>query len=288
MLQILIGTDIPFMKYRRKSPTSSRGALLVATVAWLAGERRPQAVAWTSPAARCCRSGSAGRCRPTTCADARRGRARRRRDPERPATGDEFLLRFAAAGHRRHRSPGIQAGRSRPASPAPPSSCGARRRSGPRSATSCAQKAVWAVLGSLLGILLYVGIRYEFKFALGAVRRALPRRVRRLRRPVLHRARDLASPWWPPCSPSPATRSTTPSWSSTASASVQGARARRPHERVMDIAVNETLSRTIITSLTVFLSSARALHLGRRGDQRLLVRHAGRRGVRHLLLGLRG
>src|SRR6185503_18083048 len=40
---------------------------------------------------------------------------------------------------------------------------------GPKVGGELRQKAFWAILGSLGGILLYVGIRYEFKFALGAV-----------------------------------------------------------------------------------------------------------------------
>src|SRR6185436_6686064 len=40
---------------------------------------------------------------------------------------------------------------------------------GPKVGNELRQKAIWAVLGSLVGILLYVGIRYEFKFAFGAV-----------------------------------------------------------------------------------------------------------------------
>jgi preprotein translocase subunit SecF len=40
---------------------------------------------------------------------------------------------------------------------------------GPRIGAELRQKAMLAVLLSLAGILLYVGIRYEFKFAIGAV-----------------------------------------------------------------------------------------------------------------------
>ena len=40
---------------------------------------------------------------------------------------------------------------------------------GPKVGNELRQKAFWAVLGSLGGILLYVGFRYEFKFAFGAV-----------------------------------------------------------------------------------------------------------------------
>lgn len=40
---------------------------------------------------------------------------------------------------------------------------------GPKIGQELRGKAVWAILWSLAGILLYVGIRYEFKFALGAV-----------------------------------------------------------------------------------------------------------------------
>ncbi|MCY0725915.1 hypothetical protein OVW19_29675, partial [Klebsiella pneumoniae] len=40
---------------------------------------------------------------------------------------------------------------------------------GPKVGRELSEKAIWAVLGSLGGILLYVGVRYEFKFAFGAV-----------------------------------------------------------------------------------------------------------------------
>ena len=40
---------------------------------------------------------------------------------------------------------------------------------GPKVGSELAEKAIWAILGSLAGILVYVGIRYEFKFAIGAV-----------------------------------------------------------------------------------------------------------------------
>src|SRR5207247_7939424 len=42
-------------------------------------------------------------------------------------------------------------------------------RVGPKVGNELRQKAIWAVLLSLGSILLYVGFRYEFKFALGAV-----------------------------------------------------------------------------------------------------------------------
>jgi preprotein translocase SecF subunit len=40
---------------------------------------------------------------------------------------------------------------------------------GPKIGQELRGKAIWAILWSMAGILLYVGIRYEFKFALGAV-----------------------------------------------------------------------------------------------------------------------
>src|SRR5207247_10520598 len=40
---------------------------------------------------------------------------------------------------------------------------------GPKVGSELRSKAFWAVLGSLGAILLYVGFRYEFKYAFGAV-----------------------------------------------------------------------------------------------------------------------
>src|SRR5258708_28629464 len=40
---------------------------------------------------------------------------------------------------------------------------------GPKVGSELRQKALWAILGSLGAILMYVGLRYQFKYAFGAV-----------------------------------------------------------------------------------------------------------------------
>jgi hypothetical protein len=63
---------------------------------------------------------------------------------------------------------------------------------------------------------------------------------------------------------------------------------KEKHSRVMDIAVNETLSRTVITAFTVFLTALALLIWGGEVLRRLLARHGRRRRVRHVFFGVRG
>ena len=59
---------------------------------------------------------------------------------------------------------------------------------------------------------------------------------------------------------------------------------RGTFREVMNQALNQTLSRTIITSGTVFLATLSLYHLRRRRDQRLRLHVPGRHHHRHLFL----
>ena len=111
-----------------------------------------------------------------------------------------------------------------------------------------------AILGSLAGILLYVGVRYEFKFAFGAVV-ALFHDVFITLGMLCFTGREVSLTVL-------AALLTIAGYSINDTIVVfdrirERSRALRKetHSGVMDIAVNETLSRTVITSLTVFLTA---------------------------------
>ena len=57
-------------------------------------------------------------------------------------------------------------------------------------------------------------------------------------------------------------------------------------DELLNLSINETLSRTILTGCHRHRRADRALHLRRRGDPQLQLRHAARRGDRHLLVDL--
>ena len=125
---------------------------------------------------------------------------------------------------------------------------------GPKVGKELRQKAVWAVIGSLGGILLYVGIRYQFKFALGAVL-ALFHDVFVTLGVLCFTGREVSLTVV-------AALLTIAGYSINDTIVVfdrirerSKALRKEKHSRVMDIAVNETLSRTVITSLTVFLTA---------------------------------
>ena len=125
---------------------------------------------------------------------------------------------------------------------------------GPKVGSELRQKAIWAVLCSLGVILLYVGIRYEFKYAFGAVVALLHDVLVTLGvLCFLHREISLTVL---------AALLTIAGYSVNDTIVVfdrirerSKALRKEKHSRVMDIAVNETLSRTVITAFTVFLTS---------------------------------
>jgi preprotein translocase subunit SecF len=125
---------------------------------------------------------------------------------------------------------------------------------GPKVGGELRQKAFWAILGSLGGILLYVGIRYQFKYAFGAVV-ALFHDVFVTLGVLCFLNREISLTVV-------AALLTIAGFSINDTIVVfdrirERAKVLRKekHSRVMDIAVNETLSRTIITSLTVFMTA---------------------------------
>jgi len=251
MLQLLVGTNIPFMKYRRFAYVFS-GLLLAATVAWLVMHGGPRmSVDFTG-----------GTLLQVELSQAQpvdgirhaldQGGFRGAEIQTVGETGRELLLRLgldqsANAFPRAQQS--IQA--------AYPGTSVTLRRSesvGPKVGSELAQRAVWAVLLSLLGILVYVGIRYEFKFALGAVV-ALFHDVVIVLGILCFAGREISLT-------TVAALLTLAGYSINDTIVVfdrireRGKQlSKETHERAFDIALNETLSRTIITSFTVFLTS---------------------------------
>jgi len=125
---------------------------------------------------------------------------------------------------------------------------------GPKVGSDLRQKAIWAVLSSLGAILLYVGLRYEFKFAFGGIA-ALFHDVLVTLGALMLTGREVSLTVV-------AALLTIAGYSINDTIVVfdrirerSKALRKEKHERVMDIAVNETLSRTIITAFTVFLAS---------------------------------
>lgn len=125
---------------------------------------------------------------------------------------------------------------------------------GPKVGSELASRAVWAIVLSILGILVYVSIRYEFKFALGAVI-ALFHDVFIVFGILCFAGREINLT----CV---AALLTLAGYSMNDTIVVfdrirerMKTLSKETHERAFDIALNETLSRTIITSFTVFLTS---------------------------------
>ncbi len=125
---------------------------------------------------------------------------------------------------------------------------------GPRIGAELRGKALWAVLLSLGAILIYVGIRYEFKFAFGAVV-ALFHDVFAAFGVLMFMQREISLTVI-------AALLTLAGYSINDTIVVfdrireRGKQLHKlSHEEVMNTAINETLSRTLITSVTVFLAT---------------------------------
>jgi preprotein translocase SecF subunit len=125
---------------------------------------------------------------------------------------------------------------------------------GPKVGSDLRQKAIMAILTSLGAILVYVGIRYEFKFALGGVA-ALFHDVLVTLGCLMFTGREVSLTVV-------AALLTIAGYSINDTIVVFDrirervkALRKEKHSRVMDLAVNETLSRTVITAFTVFLAS---------------------------------
>ena len=252
MRQLLIGTNIPFMRYRRIAYAFS-GTLILATTVWLFVHGGPRySVDFTGGTLLQIRTSQvlpADQVRQALDAGGFRGIELQQMAGQ---NRDEFLLRLQQPAGQdpfvgisqaiQAKFPGVQVERRR------------TETVGPRIGSELRTKAIWAVLGSLAGILLYVGIRYEFKFAFGAVV-ALFHDVFITLGMLCFTGREVSLTVL-------AALLTIAGYSINDTIVVfdrirERSRALRKetHSRVMDIAVNETLSRTIITSLTVFLTA---------------------------------
>ncbi len=251
MLQMLIGTNIPFMRYRRFAYIFS-AILLLATIVWLAVHGGPYySVDFTGGTLlqiRLTRVLAADEVRRVLDEAGLRGVELQQMAGQ---NRDEFILRFKSES--RDVLPSIQKALT---ARYPGVNAELRRNEtvGPKVGSDLRRKAIWAILWSLGGILLYVGIRYEFKFAVGA--------VISLFHDVLITLGFLCFTGREVSLTIVAALLTIAGYSINDTIVVfdrirERARALRKekHSRAMDIAVNETLSRTVITSLTVFLTA---------------------------------
>lgn len=252
MFQFLIGTDIPFMRHRRWAYVVS-GALTLATVVWLVANGGPRyGVDFTGGTLlqiRTSRVVPADQLRHALDAGGFRGIELQQMTGE---YRNEYLLRMKTvpssdpfAGVQTAIQQGL-----------PDVSVELRRTEnvGPKVGGELRRKAIWAVLGSLAGILLWVGIRYQFKYAFGAIA-ALFHDVFVTLGVLCFTNREISLTVV-------AALLTIAGFSINDTIVVfdrirERAKTLRKerHSRVMDIAVNETLSRTVITSMTVFMTA---------------------------------
>jgi preprotein translocase SecF subunit len=252
MLQLLIGTNLPFMRFRRVAYMFS-GSLILATIVWLIVHGGPRyGVDFTGGTLLQIRTSQvlpADQVRAALDAGGFRGIELQQMAGD---NRDEYLLRMQGeAAHNafdgiqtaiKAKFPGVTVERRR------------IETVGPRVGSELRQKAIWAILGSLLGILLYVGMRYEFKFALGAVA-ALFHDVIITLGMLCFTGREISLTVV-------AALLTIAGYSINDTIVVfdrirerSKALRKETHSRAMDIAVNETLSRTVITSLTVLFTA---------------------------------
>jgi preprotein translocase subunit SecF len=245
---LLPHTHIPFMKYRRYAYVFSL-AIALATVAYLVVKGPRYSVDFTGGTLLQIQTARA------LPADGVRqvldGLGFRGAELQAAGDGRELLIRMPLQAQDAYR--GIESGLT---ARFPDSHPQLRRQEtvGPRIGEELRSKAFWAVLLSLGAILLYVGIRYEFKFAFGAVV-ALFHDVFAAFGVLLFMQREISLTVI-------AALLTLAGYSINDTIVVfdrireRGKQLHKlSHEEVMNTAINETLSRTLITSVTVFLAT---------------------------------
>jgi preprotein translocase SecF subunit len=248
MLQLLVGTDIPFMKFRRFAYVFS-GALLAITLAWFFAKGPRYSVDFTGGTLVQIRTS-----RPVHPDELRKALQTAHLDAEiqqlTGASQNEYIVRFRTAGDPVAQ---VQDAIEKNLTGVTMELRG-NSMVGPKVGNDLRSKAFWAILTSLGAILLYVGIRYEFKFALGGVV-ALFHDVLITLGALMFTGREVSLTVV-------AALLTIAGYSINDTIVVfdrirERAKALRKekHSRVMDIAVNETLSRTVITAFTVFLAA---------------------------------
>jgi len=251
MLQILHGTDIPFMKYRRVAYVFST-AIVLATAIWLVMHGGPREgidfKGGTMLQIRTAPAMQADEVRASLDAGGLRGVEIQQMTGD---AKDEYLIRVGGEAKDPYAS--VQAALAA-------KNAGVKvelRRIetvGSKVGGDLRHKALMAILTSLGVILLYVGWRYEFKFALGGVV-ALLHDVFVTLGCLMFTGRELSLTVI-------AALLTIAGYSINDTIVVfdrirerSKALRKEKHSRVMDIAVNETLSRTVITAFTVFLTA---------------------------------
>jgi preprotein translocase SecF subunit len=253
MLQLLIGTNLPFMKYRRVAYAFST-AIVLATIVWLIVHGGPRySVDFTGGTLlriRLSQVVHADQLRNALDAGGIKGVELQQLTGE---STNEFMIRARLEAGQADLFPSVKKA-IETAQPGTTVEFRGTERVGPKVGKELREKAIWAVLGSLGGILLYVGIRYEFKFALGAVV-ALFHDVFVTLGVLCFTGREISLTVL-------AALLTIAGYSINDTIVVfdrirerSKALRKEKHSRVMDIAVNETLSRTVITAFTVFLTA---------------------------------
>ncbi|MGH7725684.1 MAG: protein translocase subunit SecF [Candidatus Eiseniibacteriota bacterium] len=254
MFQILHDTKIPFMSYRRIMYFVSAAVVLV-TVAWLVINRGPRySVDFTGGTL--LQVQTTGVLQADDVREALEHAGFQGLELQQAGQGDEWMIRLPQpAGQDTLVSPYPKV-RAALLEQFPNSNPELRREEavGPRVGEELRSKAFWAILFSLGGILLYVGIRYEFKFALGAVV-ALFHDIFAAFGVMLFLNREISLTVI-------AALLTLAGYSINDTIVVfdrireRGKQLHKlSHEEMMNTAINETLSRTVITSITVFLAT---------------------------------
>ncbi len=248
MFQLLVGTDIPFMKFRRFAYMFS-GALMLITLGWFFTKGPKYSVDFTGGTLLQVRTSQ-----PVHADQLRQALEAAGLGAEiQQMTGDsqnEYMIRFRTDGDP------VALVQNAVAKSLPGTTLELRRNEtvGPKVGSDLRQKALMAILTSLGAILLYVGIRYEFKFALGGVV-ALFHDVVITVGALMFTGREISLTVV-------AALLTIAGYSINDTIVVfdrirerSKALRKEKHSRVMDMAVNETLSRTVITAFTVFLAA---------------------------------
>jgi|SRR5262245_9956797 len=252
MIQFLIGTDIPFMRYRRFAYMFS-SAIALATVVWLVVHGGPKySVDFTGGTLIQIRTSQVlppDQVRQTLDQAGLHGFELQQMTGE---NRNELLIRVQSESATDLFSTVQRAIQTR--FPGVTVDLRHNEHVGPKVGSELRQKALWAILGSLGAILIYVGLRYQFKYAFGAVV-ALLHDVFVTLGLLCFTGREVSLTVI-------AALLTIAGYSINDTIVVfdrirerSKALRKEKHSRVMDIAVNETLSRTVITAFTVFLSS---------------------------------
>jgi len=253
MLQLLVGSDIPFMRYRRFAYFFS-GAIVLATIVWLFAHGGPKySVDFTGGTLLQVRLSQPLHADQVRHALDQAGVTSVELQQMTGENTNEYLIRAQVTNSATDLFTPVKQALEQ-ANKGLTVEFRHSEHVGPKVGKELREKAIWAVIGSLGAILLYVGIRYEFKFAVGAVV-ALFHDVFVTLGVLCFTGREVSLTVV-------AALLTIAGYSINDTIVVfdrirerSKALRKEKHSRVMDIAVNETLSRTVITAFTVFLTA---------------------------------